>query len=243
MLILSYFRQHGRHGLPWRKTKNPYRILVSEVMLQQTQVSRVIEKYKQFLAAFPTFRVLAVAPARDVLKVWQGLGYNRRALMLQRCAQAVMREHGGKLPANYDALRTLPGLGPYTAGAVLVFAFNRPHPIIETNIRRVYLHHYFPNKKKVADAALLPLVVRTIDTKEPRRWFGALMDYGTHLAATVENPNVRSKHYAKQAKFEGSVRQLRGRVLAAFLRGGALPRDPRLPKVVAVLKREGLIVV
>ncbi len=245
-IILSYWRRHGRHDLPWRKTTDPYAILVSEVMLQQTQVSRVIEKYRAFLKAFPTFHRLASVSPRAVLKVWQGLGYNRRALMLQRCAQAVVREHGGKLPRNHETLQALPGIGPYTAGAILAFAFNVPHPVIETNIRRVYLHHYFPGKKKVADTKLLPIITRTLDTKNPRRWYGALMDYGAYLATQTENPNRRSRHYTRQAKFEGSVRQLRGRVLTALLRGGTLREiadDPRLPMVVAVLKREGFPVV
>lgn len=247
-VVLSHWRRRGRHELPWRKTTNPYCILVSEVMLQQTQVSRVIEKYREFLRKFPTFRRLAAASSRDVLTVWQGLGYNRRALMLQRCAQAVVREHGGILPADYDTLRALPGIGPYTAGAVLAFAFNTPYPVIETNIRRVYLHHYFPKKKKVSDAALLPIVTRTLDRKNPRRWYGALMDYGTWLALSLSkglNPNVRSAQYVRQSKFEGSLRQLRGRVLAALLQGSGLSaytRDPRLPRVLATLKREGFVV-
>jgi A/G-specific adenine glycosylase len=244
-MIMRHFKRHGRHSLPWRKTTDPYRVLVSEVMLQQTQVPRVIEKYRQFLRVFPTFRRLAAASPREVLKVWQGLGYNRRALMLQRCAQVVVREHGGKLPADFDALRALPGIGPYTAGAVLAFAYNMPHPVIETNIRRVYLHHYFPKKKKVPDALLESIVARTLDRKNPRQWYSALMDYGTWLADQVENPNARSKHYTRQSKFEGSLRQLRGQVLALSLSNGSLKEfkhDPRLPGVLAVLKREGFVV-
>src|SRR5882724_6865534 len=132
-LILTHWRKEGRHDLPWRQTDNPYHILVSEIMLQQTQVDRVIDYYKKFLAAFPTFRALAQAPVADVLRLWQGLGYNRRALMLQRSAQMMVSDQEGPLP----------GVGPYTAGAVLAFAFNKPVAIIETNIRRVYLHHYF----------------------------------------------------------------------------------------------------
>jgi A/G-specific adenine glycosylase len=126
--VLSHWRRHGRHELPWRQTENPYHILVSEIMLQQTQVDRVIPKYREFLAAFPTFRRLALASAADLLKVWQGLGYNRRALMLQRCAQAVMRDCRGRLPDTHEALCDLPGIGPYTAGAVLACGLNNPQP-------------------------------------------------------------------------------------------------------------------
>lgn len=243
---MRYWRRHGRHELPWRQTDDPYAIVVSEVMLQQTQVPRVIEKYTAFLKAFPTFRTLSAVSPRAVLQVWQGLGYNRRALMLQRCAQAVMRDHGGKLPREYETLKTLPGIGPYTAGAIMAFALNLPHPMIETNIRRVYLHHYFPGKKKVSDARILPIVTRTLDTKNPRRWYSALMDYGSYLATQVDNPNRRSKQYARQSTFEGSMRQLRGRVLAVLLRGGTrddMPRDPRLTSVLAALHREGFPVV
>lgn len=248
-LILDYWRRHGRHDLPWRRTTDPYRILVSEVMLQQTQVPRVIDKYSEFLRSFPTFRALAAASPARVLKVWQGLGYNRRALMLRRCARAVVGEHNGKLPGEYSVLRTLPGIGPYTAGALLAFAFNKPYPIIETNIRRVYLHHYVPRSRNVTDAALMPLVARTMDRRDPRRWFSALMDYGTHLAATVANPNRRSRHHVRQSVFEGSVRQLRGRILRQLTTSGSVSlaqlaaavTDVRMDTVLAALQREGFI--
>lgn len=200
-------------------------------MLQQTQVPRVIPKFREFLRAFPTFRALAAAPVAAVLRAWQGLGYNRRALMLRRCAQVVVQEYGGRLPADADALRALPGIGPYTAGAVLAFAFDRPEPVIETNIRRVYLHHFFPGRTAVPDADVLPLVSRHLAAvPSSRDWYAALMDYGTYLAGEVENPNRRSRHHARQAKFEGSLRQLRGRILRTLLRGG--------PTTVAGLARE-----
>lgn len=245
-LILSFWRRHGRCDLPWRKTEDPYKILVSEVMLQQTQVARVIPKYEEFVAKFPTFRALARARVQEVLRCWQGLGYNRRALMLHRCAQTIVREHAGKLPDHFETLRTLPGIGPYTAGAVLVFAFNQPRAIIETNIRRVYLHHYFPHEKKVSDALLMPIIERTMDRKNPRQWFSALMDYGSWLATEIENPNIRSTQYTRQSKFEGSLRQLRGRVLRAIVQQNDVPKelqnDTRFPVVLAQLKREGFMV-
>ncbi len=249
-LVLGYYRKHGRHDLPWRKSITPYRVLVSEIMLQQTQVSRVIEKYKEFLRAFPTFRALASAPTGDVLKVWQGLGYNRRALALQRCAREVVTSYRGKLPEDYETLCTLPGIGPYTAGAVLAFAFDVSVPMIETNIRRVYLHHFFPGKKKVSDALLQPMIARHVaSVSSARQWYSALMDYGAHLAREIPNPNTRSKHYTRQAQFGGSLRQLRGRILrhvtdvgsVNYARITELMGDERAPHAIAALEKEGFI--
>lgn len=250
---MTHWRTHGRHDLPWRQTTDPYAILVSEVMLQQTQVERAIPYFRGFLARFPTFAVLARARTATVLTAWQGLGYNRRALMLQRCARAVCAEHTGCLPRDYDALRALPGVGPYTAGAVLAFAFNEPHPIIETNIRRVYLHHFFPRRFDVPDSRILPLVVSHLSLViSPRDWFGALMDYGTHLASTLANPNRRSRHYSRQSTFEGSDRQLRGRILKALItkkqeRPKVLFRElgvrqERGVRIIDALEREGFLV-
>jgi A/G-specific adenine glycosylase len=236
--------------LPWRTTRDPYAILVSEIMLQQTQVPRVIRKYQEFLLAFPTFRALSRAPRSHLLKVWQGLGYNRRALNLQRCSQEVMRS-GGQLPSSFKTLRNLPGIGPYTAGAVLAFAFNMAVPLIETNIRRVYLHHFFPKRTSVPDSELLPVIVRTLDRRNPRDWYSALMDYGAWLTTVVPNPNRRSKHHARQAVFAGSLRQLRGRIIRCILTTGSLTSgklreacdsDPRTDAAVDALVREGFLV-
>ena len=212
------------------------------MMLQQTQVSRVIPKFREFVRAFPTFRSLAHAKPSDVLKVWQGLGYNRRALMLHRCASVVHGEHRGRLPADIAALVRLPGIGAYTAGAVTVFAFDRPQPLLETNIRRVYIHHFFPDRRDVSDAELMPVIERTMDRARPRAWFSALMDYGSWLAGEVPNPNRRSRHYVRQSRFEGSDRQLRGSVLRAMLGEGTLPVDRRTARIVAELTDEGFVV-
>jgi A/G-specific adenine glycosylase len=248
--VNAYARRHGRHDLPWRTTTDPYRILVSEVMLQQTQVPRVAGKYREFLTVFPSFRALAAAPASAALKVWQGLGYNRRALMLHRCAKTVVGRHGGRLPGDYDALRGLPGVGPYTAGAVLAFAFDEPHPVIETNIRRAYIHHWFPRRRKVDDAEIFPLVERHVrQVRSPRHWYGALMDYGTHLSAVMPNPNRRSRHHVRQAAFEGSLRQLRGAILRHLTECSPIRRatlaaavgDARLDRALASLEREGFL--
>lgn len=247
-LVLNYWRAHGRHDLPWRMTTDPYAILVSEVMLQQTQVSRVQERWGAFLRMFPDVKSLASAPLAQVLRVWQGMGYNRRALNLQRMAQAVGVHHGGGIPETYSELVALPGVGPYTAGAVMAFAFGKAHPVIETNIRRVYLHHFFSDMADVADQQILPVVGRTLDHRDPRRWYWALMDYGAHLKTLVANPNRRSKHYTRQTVFVGSHRQLRAEVVRTLLlakRGVPISRlrrlhdDPRLDDVVRELVREG----
>jgi A/G-specific adenine glycosylase len=250
-IIRNYYRHHGRHNLPWRKTKNPYHILVSEIMLQQTQVERVIPKYKVFLKKFPTFLSLAKAPVPSVLKAWQGLGYNRRALYLKSTAERVANEYAGKLPADREALEDLPGIGPNTAGAILAYAFNMPAIFIETNIRRIFIHFFFKNHKNVHDDAIRKLVAKTLDQKNPREWYSALMDYGTHLAAQVENPNRKSRHYVKQSKFEGSDRQLRGRILKIVLRGKKVSRQKiakqlgekmeRVEKIYKNLIKEGFI--
>ena len=212
-LIWYFYKKEGRHNLSWRKTKDPYKILVSEVMLQQTQVTRVAEKYPLFLKTFPTITALARAPLAQVLVVWQGMGYNRRALALHRLSKEIVTAHQGKIPRARTDLETLPGVGPYTAGAIRTFAFNEPEVFIETNIRRVFIHHFFPRTLSVSDKEIFSLVQKTLEHKNPREWYFALMDYGAHLPKVTKNPNTKSAHYVKQKKFEGSHRQLRGRVL------------------------------
>lgn len=210
--IWEYYRKNAR-SLPWRHTDNPYHILVSEIMLQQTQVERVVEKYRLFLSAFPDFHSLARAPLRSVLSVWQGLGYNRRAVALQRIAQEVIMTFNGTLPFSENMLVKLPGIGKATASAIAAFAYNKPVVFLETNIRRVFIHFFFAGKNKVKDTEILPLVAKTLDFSDPRQWFYALMDYGAMLKGKIQNPNRKSAHYQKQAPFQGSNRQLRGMVL------------------------------
>lgn len=216
--VQVFFRTQGRHDLPWRKTADPYKIVVSEIMLQQTQVPRVLEKYKEFLKQFPTVQALSQASLRDVLHVWSGLGYNRRAKFLYQMAHVVVVEHKGKFPATIEGLQKLPGIGVYTAGAVYAFAYNKPVPIIETNIRTVYIHHFFPTKKSVSDKELMKKIEITLDTQNPREWYWALMDYGSHLKSQGIKNNAKSKHYAKQSKFEGSKRQIRGAIMRELLK-------------------------
>ena len=244
------FYAHSGRKMPWRNTRNAYKILVSEIMLQQTQVSRVLEKYPEFLKRFPDIESLAKSPLSDVLHVWQGMGYNRRALALKRMAEKIVTEHKGKIPRSRTELELLPGVGPYTAGAVRAFAFNEAEVFIETNIRRAFIHHFFTRRREVSDQEILSLVQKMLDTKNPREWYYALMDYGAHLPKiTKTNSNKQSKHYLKQSTFKGSLRELRGKIIRG-LNGEAstLPSikkisndDPRTKEVLEVLKKEGLI--
>jgi A/G-specific adenine glycosylase len=211
-MIYGYYLKEGR-SLPWRKTKNPYRILVSEVMLQQTPVARVLEKYRHFIEAFPDFPSLARAPLADVLGAWRGLGYNRRAVALKKTAEAVVADFGGRLPRSPEALVTLPGIGRYSAAAIYTFTTGSPSLFIETNIRRVYIHFFFRDRQGVSDDEIVPLLAKTLDRKDPRSWYYAVMDYGVKLKTEVENPNRRSARYRKQSPFEGSARQARGLIL------------------------------
>jgi A/G-specific adenine glycosylase len=249
-IILDYYRRHGR-SFPWRKTRDPYRILVSEFMLQQTQVERVIGKYEEFLEAFPDLNALGAATLSDVLALWQGLGYNRRAKALRETALLALREHGGRLPDSIPMLLSLPGVGQSTAGAVTVFAFGRPAVFLETNIRRVFLAFFFSDRPQVTDREICPCVERTLDAADPRAWYYALMDYGAMLKKELPNPNRRSAHYRKQSPFEGSDRQVRSRILKALLRGAPLVEEEvveesgldrrRVEKILEGMHREGLV--
>lgn len=251
--VWGYYSKHGR-SMQWREpeadgTYDPYKIMVSEIMLQQTQVSRVAPKYKAFLQAFPTAERLASAPLGAVLEHWSGLGYNRRAKFLHQAAQAITQEHHGQFPQTLNMLTKLPGVGQNTAAAILNYAYNQATPFLETNIRTVYIHHFFADHPElVTDKQLLPLVEQTMDLEHPREWFWALMDYGSHLKATFGNLSRQSKHYTKQSTFHGSKRQIRGQVLKLLLQQ---PRsttslkteipDDRLPAVLSDLLQEGLI--
>jgi A/G-specific adenine glycosylase len=249
--IKAFYWVHGR-DLPWRHTRDPYRILISEIMLQQTQVSHVQTFYEKFIKRFPDFATLADARKSDVLRAWQGLGYNRRALALRELAGIVVKKYHGKLLRERASLEALPGIGSYTAGAIRAFAWNEPEIFIETNIRRVFLHFFFPRAKKVVDKKIIPLIEKTLDRKDPRAWYFALMDYGAMLGRTEKkNPNRRSAHYAKQAKFSGSDRELRGKILRLVLvrkrmsignLERAIPRsNDRIVTVLGTLSREGFI--
>lgn len=200
--------------LPWRDTHDPYAILLSEVMLQQTQVSRVMGRWEQWLETFPTIADLASAPLPPVLELWQGMGYNRRALNLKRCAEEVVAMHDGVVPSDKKALLGLPGIGPSTSAGVRVFAFRQPDMYLETNVRAVFIHELFPGRESVADKELVSLVEATCpQDARVRAWYYALLDYGAYLKKTMPNPTRRSKHYTRQSKFEGSHRQKRAYLL------------------------------
>lgn len=248
--ILEFYKEH-RRDLPWRNTDNAYHILVSEIMLQQTQVERVVEKYDRFITAFPDFLSLAKAPLKNVLNVWQGLGYNRRAISLVKLANMIVAEYGGTFPDDVRGLMKLPGIGQATAGCLLAFVFRKPSVFIETNIRRVFIHHFFHDREGIHDDEIMPLVKTTLYKSNPRDWYYALMDYGSMLKRQIENPNRKSAHYARQSAFEGSDRKIRGAILKVLVgRSSMTERDiaktigikqERIGKILSGLIREGFI--
>jgi A/G-specific adenine glycosylase len=248
--VWSFYRENGRR-LPWRETDDPYAVLVSEVMLQQTQVARVASKYVEFLEAFPTLDALAAAPFPAVLAVWSGLGYNRRAVNLKRCAEVLSAERGGSVPDDVDALVALPGVGRATAAAVLTYAFGQVVPFVETNVRTVFLHHFFSGMDDVPDREIMLLVEATWDRADPRGWGWALMDYGTYLKRAMPNPSRRSRHHVVQSRFEGSDRQVRGALLRALMTAAPASTDDlaqvtgaesaRVARLLAELAGEGFL--
>jgi A/G-specific adenine glycosylase len=219
-------------------------------MLQQTQTERVVPKYLAFLGAFPTPAALARGTVAELLALWSGLGYNRRALALKRSAEAMVERHGGELPDSEEGLLDLPGVGPYTARAVQAFAWGRPVVLIETNIRSVFIHRFIAGTEGVADASLLPLIEAALDRQDPRNWYYALMDYGAALKKTVGNPSRKSASYAKQSPFADSHRRVRGALLKALASGpgdaeelaAGLPfARERVDKALAELVAEGFV--
>ncbi len=251
MMVYAYHRANPR-PMPWRETDDPYRILVSEIMLQQTQVERVKLKYAEFLTAFPTVHELAAAPLSDVLQVWQGLGYNRRAMFLKRCSEEIVNRRAGQFPCTIDELQALPGIGHYTARAVAAFAYGVAEPLIETNIRTLFIHFFFHGRDEVSDREIMPLVAASLDHENPREWYYALMDYGVMLKQTHLNPGRRSRHHTQQSRFEGSNRQLRSRLLQEIMKDPEIPLNKLLTLLVAerepvernleALRREGFLV-
>jgi A/G-specific adenine glycosylase len=224
-IVWKHYEEHGRHALPWRKTHDPYKILVSEFMLQQTQVDRVIPYFKTWIQKYPNVRSLAAASLGDVLISWQGLGYNRRAKMLHEAAKAVVREHAGKMPKTVEELERLPGVGPYTARAVAAFAYNQKVTLIETNIRTAMIHHFFADRSGVSDSEVGEVLEKAFPKEDmanaSREWNAALMDYGAHLKRSGIRINAKSKGYIKQSTFSGSAREIRGAILRAVSGGAA----------------------
>jgi A/G-specific adenine glycosylase len=249
-LIYDHYHTHGR-CLPWRQTADAYSIFVSEIMLQQTPVERVLGKYEGFIRAFPDFPSLAAASLDRVLREWQGLGYNRRALALTKAAELISGEFGGRLPPSVDLLAKLPGIGRTTASAVAAFAFGIPVVFIETNIRTVFIHFFFPERERVSDRQIMPLLESALDRTDPRTWYHALMDYGAMLKRTGERAHRKSTGYHRQSPFPGSDRRVRGAILrillerkglseAALVRALGEPEE-RVRRILADLEKEGFL--
>jgi len=227
-------------------------VLVSEIMLQQTQTGRVSQKFMNFVEKFPDFLALSKAPLEDVLKVWQGLGYNRRAIALKKISDIVINNYHGKLPDSIEILKSFPQIGHNTASSILTFAFNSPTVFIETNIRRVYIYFFFYNKYSISDKEIIPFVEKTIDIPNPREWYYALMDYGVMLRKSYPDLHKRSAHYRKQTSFKGSNRQIRGTLLKLLIRAKSLNifeiekkfknvNPDKLKAILIQLEKEGFI--
>ncbi|RME52395.1 Fe-S cluster assembly protein HesB [Candidatus Woesearchaeota archaeon] len=215
--ILTWYARNAR-DLPWRKTKDPYAILVSEFMLQQTQVERVKPYYLAWLSQWPTITCLSRERPANVLRAWSGLGYNARALRLLQTAKRIVQEHNNKIPHNKEDLQRLPGIGAYTASAILAFAYNKPEPVIDTNIRRVLIHECsLPHTISAQDLATV--AKQLIPKGRSRDWHNALMDYG---ATVLTSKTTNIPPTTKQPSFEGSTRQARGAIIRHLLSKGAV---------------------
>lgn len=242
--VWQYFDQHAR-SMPWRSESSFYYVLVSELMLQQTQVSRVMPKFEAFVRRFPTIDGLAAAQLADVIVAWQGLGYNRRAKYLHDAAQHIVR-HGR--PTTEQTLQTLPGVGANTAGAIMAYAYNQPVVFVETNIRTVYIATFFADVDQVHDRDIIDCVRQTLDHSNPREWYYALMDYGAHLKQSDARVS-QSKHYRKQPALQGSIREMRGKILRVLVQGALdrreleqlLDHDTRVSRAIDGLVRDGLV--
>ncbi|AEJ19718.1 A/G-specific adenine glycosylase [Gracilinema caldarium] len=219
--VWKNYREQGR-SFPWRHINDSWGILVSEVMLQQTQTNRVVPYWLRWMEKWPTPLALASVSMDEVLREWAGLGYNRRGRNLKLAAETIVSTFNGQVPRTRDSLLQLPGIGPYTAGAILCFAFNEPVVFIETNIRSVLLHFFFQDEKKVPDSQLIPILEQTLDRQNPREWYYALMDYGAQLKKITVNPNRRSAHYSRQSPFKGSLREARGFIVRELATRGPI---------------------
>jgi len=217
-VVLSHYRQAGRK-FPWHFA-DPWGVMVSEFMLQQTRVERVIPYWENWMKLWPLPKDLADASMETALRAWSGLGYNRRCRYLKDCAASIANENGGRVPETPRALLALPGVGPYMSAAIACFAYNFPTVFIETNIRSAVIHNFFPNRNDVRDSEIIPILEASLDRDDPRTWHYALMDYGAFLKKTTANPGRRSAHYTRQSPFSGSFRQARGKVIKALVSMG-----------------------
>lgn len=216
-LVWNFYAKN-RRTFPWRETPDPYAILVSELMLQQTQTYRVVPKFLNWMHLFPTVDSLAAASLADVLHAWSGLGYNRRVKFLWKTAGIVQATYNSQIPKTYEDLRTLPGIGEYTANAILTFAFNQPTIVLETNIRTAVLHHFYTGRTGISDKELKLVLQAVLDVDHPRDWYYALMDYGNWLKSEGIKTFHQQKSYAKQKPFKGSERFIRGTLLREVLK-------------------------
>ncbi|MDO4590865.1 MAG: adenine glycosylase [Slackia sp.] len=235
-------RVQGRalyRDLPWRDTRDPYAIWISEVMLQQTQVARVLTRWERFLSRFPTLDALAAASSADVVEEWQGMGYNRRALALKRAADICAAEHGGSLPIGVEALCALPGIGEATAAGITAFSRDVPCTYIETNVRAVFIHEFFPDAERVTDRQLRPLVEAACPQEDVRGWYYALLDVGAHLKKTVPNPSRRAAAYTRQSAFEGSRRQKRAWIVREVMARPGIAHDELFERLCSVERAAG----
>lgn len=250
-LTLLYARQETLYrDMPWRRDTRGYYVLVSELMLQQTQVERVVPKFNQFIATFPNVAALASAPLSEVLTVWSGLGYNRRAKYLHQASQYIAMHFNAEVPQQQEQLVQLPGVGVNTAGAIAAYAHNKPALFVETNIRTVLLHHFFEGQSEVTDRALLGVLDLVMDKSNPRYFYWAMMDYGTWLKKSGVKNITASRHYRKQTPLAGSVREVRGQIIRALivqpettvtLRGEFDTGDGRFETALSQLESDGLI--
>ncbi len=269
--LMRWYRAVGRHELPWRLTRDPYAVLVSEVMLQQTQVARVLPYYQEWLERWPTFDALAQASAAEVIRAWRGLGYNRRGLNLHRLATVVANEHGGQIPADRAALRGLPGIGPYTASALLSFAFEQPVPVADTNIARVAARAVLgaANQRELPPGPLAEALACLLPRREVRDHNLAMMDLGamvcgartpvcgscpvaSHCAWLASGKPESTLRRAPAPKFESTARFARGRIIDALREAPAtaaelaanLPARHRgtVATYLSSLERDGLVV-
>jgi len=252
-VVWHHAGRYGRYTLPWRGAHTTaYHVLVSEAMLQQTQVDRVVPYYRAFIGQFPNVRTLAEAPLSSVLVAWQGLGYNRRAKRLHEAAQRILKDHGGRVPKDITTLETLPGIGPYTARATAAFAYNTDTIFVETNIRTAIIYHFCAHRKKVCDADIKELLVKALPQGRAKEWYAALMDYGAHLKRSGVRVNTRVSGYAKQKPFSGSDREARGTILKVLATSPrsvrtlanllGTVRKPQLTHVLSALRAEGMVV-
>ncbi len=218
-LVWKRYDMCARKYLPWRIDCSPYSVLLSEFMLQQTQVSRVVTYFNVFVQQWPNIDSLAKENFRGILQHWNGLGYNRRAKYLHDTAKSLSHKHDGRIPDTIADLIQLPGIGIYTASAICAFAFNKKSIVLETNIRKVIIYHFFKNESCITDNQIngvLEQLVNYVD--DYRTWYWALMDYGVLLGKQVINPSQKSAGYKKQSNFKGSLRKIRGRVLEVLCR-------------------------